>query len=200
MPVMVKALGYHSHKGGKAAGGMRKIKAHLKYLEHGKVHEEKPRGFDSERMGVTRAEFMEKLEAQPARGVIAHKLVFSLSQDERDRLGIDLKELVRETMAAWEQAGGRPLNWIGFQHEDKGHPHVHVVVAGYAGGKQVGLYERDINRLRNSAEREKERQVEVGRTLSTKEVHDWAARSEAARLEKLVHSDRELRVGRALER
>ncbi len=157
MPVMVKALGYYSHKDGREARGLSKVKSHLKYLEHGKTHEFKPRGFDESREGVTRGEFEQILEQQPAKGVIAHKLVFSLSQDERDRLGVNLKELVRETMKAWGQQMGRALTWIGFQHEDKGHPHVHVVVAGYADGKQVGLYERDLGRLREFSEREKER-------------------------------------------
>lgn len=43
MPVLVKKLGYLSHKGGKAAGGMSKLKSHLKYLQHGKIHETNPR-------------------------------------------------------------------------------------------------------------------------------------------------------------
>jgi type IV secretory pathway VirD2 relaxase len=191
MPVMVKALGYHSHKGGKAAGGLRKIKAHLKYLEHGKIHEEKPKGFDGARDDVSRAEFMERLEAQPARGVIAHKVVFSLSQDERDRLGVSLRELVRETMRAWEEMLGRALTWVGFQHEDKGHPHVHVVVAGYAGGKQVGLYERDLNCLRGFADREKERQAELNRVLPTRGAQERSVRDEAARLMELTRPVRE---------
>jgi hypothetical protein len=191
MPVMVKALGYHSHKGGKAAGGLRRIKGHLKYLEHGKVHEEKPKGFDGTRDFVARDELMAKLEAQPARGVIAHKLVFSLSQDERDRLGVSLRQLVRETMRAWEQVLGRALAWVGFQHEDKGHPHVHVVVAGHAGDKQVGLYERDINRLRGFAEREKERQAELNRMAPIRAARQRPEREEAARLLELVSPVRE---------
>jgi hypothetical protein len=197
MPVMVKALGYYSHKGGKAAGGMAKIKGHLKYLEHGKVHDFKPQGFDGTRDGVSRAEFMEILEKQPERGVIGHKLVFSLSQDERDRMGVDLKTLVRETMRAWEQELGRPLNWIGFQHEDKGHPHVHVVVAGYASNKQVGLYERDLNKLRGWTEREKGRQAELGRV---RKVQERSAREEAQRLMGLVWPERDRNSGRGIER
>lgn len=191
MTVLVKALGYYSHKGGKAAGGLAKVKAHLKYLEHGKVHEFKPQGFDGLRDGVTRAEFMDHLESQPQRGVIAHKLVFSMSQDERDRLGVDLKTLVRETLRAWEQELGRVLRWIGFQHEDKGHPHVQVVVAGYAGGKQVGLYERDLVRLRGCTEQEKERQARLARSVPSKEAPARSVRQEATRLLELVQPVRE---------
>ncbi len=191
MAVLVKALGYYSHKGGKAAKGLSKVKAHLKYLEHGKVHEFKPQGFDSLRDGVTRAEFMDHLESQPERGVIAHKLVFSMSQDERDRLGVNLKTLVRETMRAWEQELGRLLKWIGFEHEDKGHPHVHVVVAGYAEGKQVGLYERDLVRLRGYTEREKERQADLARDVPAREAITRTSRQEVARLLELVQPVRD---------
>jgi|GEM_PF-1741588 len=197
MPVMIKALGYHSHKGGKAAKGLSRAKDHLKYLEHRKVHEFKPQGFDDSRDGVSRAEFVQKMEAQPDRGVIAHKLVFSLSQDERDRLGINLKTLVRETMKTWGSAIGRGLSWIGFQHEDKGHPHVHVVVAGYAEGKQVGVYEKDLHNLREFAEREKGRQAELHRTLPERGGLERSAREEASRLHTLVKDlERDLGRGR----
>lgn len=164
MSVMVKALGYYSHK---VRGGISKIKQHLKYLEFGKAHRNEPEGFTDREEPMSRAEFMEHIQEQPERGVIAHKLVFSLSEDERDRCGVNLRELVRETMAQWSQTVGRPLTWIGFEHDDAGHPHVHVVVAGYAGGKQVGLYERDINSLRRWAERDKGRQAE--RAFPTRE-------------------------------
>lgn len=190
MAVLVKALGYYSHQGGKAAGGLSKLKSHLKYLEYGKVHEFKPQGFDSIRDGVSRHEFMEQIERQPERGVIAHKLVFSLSQDERDRLGVDLKTLVRETMKGWETELGRPLSWIGFQHEDKGHPHVHVVVAGYAGGKQVGLYPRDLDRLRRFGEREIGRQATLERALPMRAEMGHTLGDEVARLIELVRPDR----------
>jgi type IV secretory pathway VirD2 relaxase len=163
MPVLVKALGYHSHKGGKAAKGLSKLKAHLKYLEFGKAHPNQPQGFTSDRDEISRADFMAEVLKQPERGVMAHKLVFSLSQNERDQLGIDMCQLVRSVMHDWSSRLGRPLTWIGFEHQDKGHPHVHVVVAGYAGEKQVGVFERDLVSLRKSAEREKDRQVELER-------------------------------------
>lgn len=154
----MKALGYYSHKGGKAAKGLTKLKQHLKYLEFGKEHRNEPRGFNERDEPIDRKEFFEKVKDQPERGVIAHKLVFSLSEDERDRLGVKLKDLVREIMASWSQHLGKALTWIGFEHDDPGHPHVHVVVAGYAEGRQVGLYERDLRSIREWAELEKERQ------------------------------------------
>ncbi len=160
MPVMVKALGYYSYKGGKEAKGLSKLKRHLKYLEYGKQHRNRPEGFSDREEPVSRAEFYETVKSQPERGVVAHKLVFSLSEDEWDRLGVNMRDLVREVMATWSQHLGRVLRWIGYEHDDPGHPHAHVVVAGYAEGKQVGLYQRDIQALRAWAEREKDRQQE----------------------------------------
>ncbi len=163
MPVLVKALGYYSYKGG--TGGITKLKAHLKYLEHGKEHPNEPRGFNSTQEQVSRGEFMDKVMDQPERGVIAHKMVFSLSQDEQQRLGVDMRQLTRSMMDDWSKRLGRPLEWVGFEHLDKGHPHVHVVVAGYASEKQVGVYDRDLRALRVSGEREIGRQATLERTM-----------------------------------
>jgi hypothetical protein len=49
---------------------------------------------------------------------------------------------------------------VDFAEIRTGHPHVHVVVAGYAGGKQVGVYPKDLQALRGWADREKARQAE----------------------------------------
>lgn len=82
MSVLVKALVYYGHEG---AGGLVRAKRHLEYLEYGKEHRHRPGGFDQERDQVTRAEFTAWVQAKPARGVIAHKLVISLIEDERNR-------------------------------------------------------------------------------------------------------------------
>lgn len=76
--------------------------------------------------------------------MIAHKLVFSLSQR------------VRAAMDGWSGRLGRPLRWIGFEHLDMGHPHVHVV---------VGVYERDLVTLRGAMEREEKRQASLERVI-----------------------------------
>lgn len=195
MSVLVKALGYYSHKGGKLARGLARAKAHLKYLEYGKEHPNRPEGFDGDRDGVTRQEFMAHLVAQPERGVIAHKLVFSLSQEERDRLGVDMKELVRETMAAYQARTDRHLRWIAFLHDDPGHPHVHVVVAGYGGdGRQVGLYPRDLARLREIADRERDRLGRLGPALGPERAEERRERRRRTPLERQAkrHAIREV--------
>lgn len=106
-----------------------------------------PVGFSDREEPISRSKLYEKVKDQPGRGVIAHKLVFSLSEDERDRVGVNLQDLVRKVMAA------RLI-----EHDDAGHPHVHVVVAGYAEERQVGLYEQEVRSVREWAELEKDRQ------------------------------------------
>jgi len=193
--VMIKALGFYSHKGG--PGGIRKVRQHLKYLEFAKEHRNEPEGFNDREENVSRSEFMERIQEQPERGVIAHKLVFSLSEDERDRCGVSMRELVQESMAQWSQELGRELHWVGFEHDDPGHPHVHVVVAGYAGGRQLGLYERDIRNIRTLADRERERQAE--RTL-TLERSFKEQRTIAQEIERLAREEREHERDRGWDR
>lgn len=65
MPVMVKTLGFYSHKGGAAAKGLSKVKAHLKYLQYGKKQENEPRGFGRESDEYSRSVFYGKVQAQP---------------------------------------------------------------------------------------------------------------------------------------
>jgi hypothetical protein len=181
MSVMVKALGYYSHKQG--TRGLSKLKQHLKYLEHGKQHQNEPKGFDPERDDVTRRQFMGQMHEQPPRGVVAHKLVLSLSQDERDRHGIDMKHLVRDTMADFERATGRSLRWVAFEHDDPGHPHVHVVVAGYDNaGKQVGIYPKDLKDLAQLADRQLGRQAEWSRVTGLNRVERSEARGRPMRI------------------
>lgn len=199
MSVLVKALGYYSYRGGKVAAGMAKLRAHLKYLEHGKIHRNEPVGFDQERDSVDRREFMDLVRGQPERGVIAHKLVISLSEDERNRLGVSMCDLVRETMAAYESRQGRTLCWIAFEHDDPGHSHVHVVIAGYdQAGKSVAIFPKDLDALRRIGDRERDRLAEWSRLAGRAETHEPEHKKTPARkystgvLDRVLQAIREL--------
>lgn len=63
------------------------MQAHLKYLEHGKLHRNESVGSNQAQDSVDRRDFMELVRAQPGRGVVAYTLVISLCEDERNRLG-----------------------------------------------------------------------------------------------------------------
>uniref|UniRef100_UPI0011E7B4FF relaxase/mobilization nuclease domain-containing protein n=3 Tax=Bacteria TaxID=2 RepID=UPI0011E7B4FF len=124
-------------------------------------HRTPPELFTATQNSIERIEFFKKLNEQPKRGVVGHKLVISLSEDEHERYATDLKELVRDTMNRFEGKHNVKLDWVAAVHDDKGHPHAHVVIRGYnEDGKQVGLYPSHLKDLQAFAEQEKERQFE----------------------------------------
>ncbi|MDQ4712344.1 MULTISPECIES: relaxase/mobilization nuclease domain-containing protein [Bacillaceae] len=160
MVAHVKSLGFASHsKGGKP---ITHIKEHIKYIELDRDHHRTPPElFTAAQDKIQRIEFFKKLNEQPKRGVVGHKLVISLSEDEQGRFATDLKELVRDTMNRFEGKHNVKLDWVAAVHDDKGHPHAHVVIRGYnEDGKQVGLYPSHLKDLQSFAEQEKERQFE----------------------------------------
>ena len=159
MVAHVKSLGFASHnKGGKP---ITHIKEHIKHIQADREHHRKPELFSKDRDHVDRREFFHKLNEQPRRGVVAHKLVISLSEEERSNFKTDLKELVRDTLNRFEAKHNVKLDWISAVHDDAGHPHAHVVIRGYnEDGKQIGMYPKHIKDLQQLADQEKERQFE----------------------------------------
>jgi type IV secretory pathway VirD2 relaxase len=163
MQTFVKHLGYTSHKGGKSSKGMSRIKAHLKYIENRKDEQgQKPHREVFDKDGeTTRKDFYKTLKTQPEKGVIAHKLCISMDRKDYEQQKIDLKELARDTMAAWEAKTGRQLNWVACIHDKHSNPHVHIVVAGRdLSGKEVTIMKRDLDRLKNVSDRQREQQAE----------------------------------------
>lgn len=163
MPALVKFTGYKSHAHGK--GGMRAMGKHMKYIEADreredgtKVHDQAPELFN-EKGKIIRQEYMDLLKTQSEKGVIAHKAVISLSQDEADRQQINIKEWVKDAVSRLEAKNGRKFNWCAAVHQDKGHPHAHIVIAGRdTDGKEVYFRDRDIKNFQKIAEQEKEAQ------------------------------------------
>lgn len=163
MQTFVKHLGYKSYKGGKASKGMKAIKAHLKYIEnrqdeHGNRD---PRELFDKESKTSRQDFYKILKEQPERGVIAHKLCISMDRKDYEAQKIDLKELTRDTMSAWEAKTGRQLNWIACIHDKESNPHVHIVVAGRdQGGKEIAIMKGDLERLKRFSDHQRELQAE----------------------------------------
>ncbi len=160
MSAHVKSLGFISHQ--HHARGLRAAKQHVKYItadrEH---HRRKPELFNDKEDNLDRRVFFQSVTDQPQRGVIAHKMVLTISEDEQQRLGIDLRELVRDTMQRYQALHNVRLDWVSAIHDDEGHPHAHIVVRGYdAAGKQVGFYPKNIRDIQRIAEQEKTLQAE----------------------------------------
>lgn len=173
MVAHVKSLGFASHnKGGKPISH---IKEHIKYMEVDREHHRNnPDLFNRDQDSIDRREFFQKLNEQPKRGVVGHKLVISLSEEERQTYQTDLKELVRDTMNRFETKHNVKLDWIASIHDDEGHPHAHVVIRGHnEEGKQVGMYPKHIKDLQAFADQEKERQFERQQESQRDLLKEW---------------------------
>jgi type IV secretory pathway VirD2 relaxase len=170
MAANVKMLKYISHNGTEKP--IHSAKEHIKYMEANREkHRNKPDLFNDKADKLDRREFFKRIQEQPKNGVVLHKMVITLSEDERNRLQIDLRELARDTMAAFETQIGRRLDWVAAIHDDEGHPHVHIAFRGRdQDGKQVGIYPIHVKQLKEIADKEKIRQAE--RNLSRSQVRD----------------------------
>lgn len=160
MVAHVKSLGFASHnRGGKP---ITHVKEHIKYMEADREHHRTdPVLFNKTEDKIHRRDFFQKLNEQPKQGVVGHKFVISMSEDERQQYGTDLKELVRDTMNRFEGKHNVKLDWIAAVHDDEGHPHAHIVIRGYnEDGKQVGVYPTHIKDFQKFADQEKIRQFE----------------------------------------
>lgn len=122
--------------------------------------------FSKDKDSADMKKFIKSLDTSKTRHstvAVAHRFVFSMSQDEWDRSGFkmgDYKELVRNTLHNFEIETGKRLSWIGAEHHDPGHPHVHVLVKatyhdrdGVEHRLKIGLEERE--KLRTYFQEEK---------------------------------------------
>ena len=166
MTAHVKLLGYERF--GKKGKGNPKaaIKRHVKYIEMDKEHHQNlPTLFNDREDYVDRIDFYQKINRQPNKGVVAHKLIITMSENEWREGRIDLRELTRETMASYQIQNELKLDWVAAIHLDKGHPHVHVVIRGIDNqGKQVGIFKKNLKQLQQIAERHRERLSERNKT------------------------------------
>lgn len=163
MQVFVKHLGYKSHKGGKVSKGLSTIKAHMKYIENRKDEQGNryPRQMFGKEGPTDIKSFYEGLKQQPERGVIAHKLVISMDRKDVAGQKIDLQELTKDTMAAWEAKTGRKLNWIACIHDKQSNPHAHIVLAGRdEKGKEIPIMKHDLEKMKQLSDQQREAQAE----------------------------------------
>lgn len=173
--VLVKSLGYKSHKGGKNAQGMKAIKAHLKYIQTRKNEQEEKayRELFGKEGKVERGEFYESLKEQPERGVIAHKFVLSMERMDFENKEIDYKELTKDIMSAYEAKIGKELNWIACFHDKDKNPHVHLVIAGRdSKDREIVFMPQQLKQLKSIAEKECERHAERNKERESEKEFD----------------------------
>lgn len=159
MAILVKRTGYLKYRTKGRSKPIRAINNHLKYISaQREKHRNKVQLFSKDEDQAERQEFYNRIKEQKPHGVVAHKLVVSLSEDERNRTGVDLKELVRDTMAQYEMKYKQQLDWIAAIHDDEGHPHCHVIIRGRdEAGKSVYIDTRRMRQMEKMAEKVKER-------------------------------------------
>lgn len=110
---------------------------------------------------ITRKDFYSILNKQPNKGVIAHKMVFSMERSNFENKNIDYKELTKDIMSAYEMKTGRQYNWVACIHDKQSNPHVHIVIAGRdEQGKEVVFMPAQLNQLKKISEKECERHAE----------------------------------------
>ncbi len=134
------------------------LKAHFKYIEHRtrdlrREQREDRRLFSKDQDVVDRREAVNDVMEHASARVNYHKIVLSPAEDEPV---LDWRQWTREVMADLEEAQQKELHWYAVRHENTGHPHVHVVIAGAGydwetGEKEtVKLTRQDYEHLRES--------------------------------------------------
>jgi type IV secretory pathway VirD2 relaxase len=164
MAILVKRSGYIKYRTVGKSRPLTAINRHLKYISADREkHRNKVELFTQSEDRADRKDFYQRIKDQKQHGVVAHKLILSLSEDERNKTGADLRELVRETMSTYEAKYKQQLDWIAAIHDDEGHPHCHIVIRGRGlDNKSVWIDTDRMKEMARIADRIKERSRERG--------------------------------------
>lgn len=168
------------------SNNFKKLKAHIKYIGFRSQELEK----DEETFKIKGGQFfgkyadkanyksfisgMEKNKAlRYGKSVKSHNIVFSLTRSDYEAykaIGKDYKDLIRDTLRAYEREKGLKLNWIAVEHtvDGKGkshHPHCHVVIQGVSEPdkegkvKRIYLKKEDFKSLRENFDKELRKEI-----------------------------------------
>jgi hypothetical protein len=146
----------------KAPGGQPKVAAvgralaHLKYIQHrpGEDREDGGRDMFDEREDYLNARAWRKAirESRDSK-VVVHKLTLAPEIDPEDK-----KAFTREVMKKLGRDKGLDLRWVGVEHRNTAHHHIHVVVMGKdKTGKDVRFDKKDYDRIKEYGDRYLER-------------------------------------------
>lgn len=133
----------------------------IKYVEANRDHHRNnPHLFNSKHDHLDRRPFMRRIEEQPQIGAALFKWKLGVTEQERDELKLDYQEWTREFMARVEAKYRQKLDWVAGIHDDKGHPHIHILIRGKDfDGNHVNFYGYDISKLNKLAEETKRNQA-----------------------------------------
>lgn len=194
--MFIKHTGFTSHK---RAGGLKATNRHLGYIKRNveKNGKQATQLFNGNGP-VDRKAFYEELKDQPNQGVIAHKLMITMSRGEADDKNLDIQNLTTETMAQWQLKQGRQFNWCASFHDHETHPHVHIVIAGRdSNGKEVAIYPKDLSALKELSEQVKEQAIERQQDVGQAKEVDILKEMEREEQELQQQNEREQDRGRS---
>lgn len=168
-------------------GGKRApLSAHLTYLRREGVTKDGAKGqiFDAQRDEADHRAFAERCEGD------RHHFRFIVSPDDAADLS-DLRQFSRDLMAQAERDLGTKLDWVGMDHWNTEHPHIHVIVRGRTDQDQDLVISRDYIRegLRARAQQ-----------MVTLELGPRSDQDIMRSLESQVEAERWTRLDRALMR
>ncbi len=114
------------------------LAAHLKYLRREGVTRDggKAKMFGPETDEVNHDAFAERCKDD------RHHFRFIVSPDDAHELG-DLKGFARDLMVDMQRDLGTRLDWIGVDHWNTGHPHIHILVRGVTDDGENLVISRD---------------------------------------------------------
>jgi hypothetical protein len=121
-----------SHKFKKDLG---EAKNHLNYIAYRSRETGEKYGVFSERQdNADLKPFMDSLDdkrTSHSEIAVMHTLLFSMSGDEWNRSGFeeqDFRKMIRDIMKDFELQKGITISWVAAEHNESGHPHVHVSI------------------------------------------------------------------------
>lgn len=118
--------------------GVRSLAGHVAYLRREGVSKDGAAGrlFDADHDDADGRDFAERC------GDDRHHFRFIVSPDDAMELG-DLKTFARDLMMEMETDLGTKLDWVGVDHWNTEHPHLHILVRGVADDGENLVIDRD---------------------------------------------------------
>ena len=166
--------------------------AHVKYIQHRPGEDRQDGGrdmFDDQDDNLDGKDLRKAIRENRDSKVVVHKITLAPEINPEDK-----KAFTREVMKKLGRDKGLDLHWVGVEHDNTDHNHIHVVVMGKdKTGKDVRFDKKDYDRIKDYGDRYLERvhPFELEKSRSDREERErerLAARNrerEAARQERI---------------
>ena len=166
--------------------------AHVKYIQHRPGEDRQDGGrdmFDDQDDNLDGKDLRKAIRENRDSKVVVHKITLAPEINPEDK-----KAFTREVMKKLGRDKGLDLHWVGVEHDNTDHNHIHVVVMGKdKTGKDVRFDKKDYDRIKDYCDRYLERvhPFELEKSRSDREERErerLAARNrerEAARQERI---------------